>query len=374
MSGALGAPGPGRFAAADAVVRADPTVRVGDEPVDVGAGAAPACRRCRPRRVDSRRGARRRRRLVPGRRLGRRRTPPAAERLRGHGWQSAALTPYRLIAGRAPSSPRDVVADARLGVRVGDSVRVVAPGGDAPYRVSGVAAGSAGRGRPVLRAAPSPGRCPARRGRRRDRRRRAHRPRRAARADGRRRRGARRRARLRGRRRRPAHGRARHAGRESWRRWPGSPARWRCSSWPALSPSRSPSAGARPPSCGARRDAAPGAPADRRRGADRARSLAAALGVPGRPSARAGDRSTCSSIAGSRREGFALGELVDPAGRRRRARHRDRPARRGRGRAPRRPGRARPRRCARSRSSTAARACSSCSAACSASAAASRWR
>ena len=67
----------------------------------------------------------------------------AAERLRGHGWQSAALTPYRLTAGRAPSRPRDVVADTRLGVRVGDTVRVVAPGGDASYRVSGVAVGSA---------------------------------------------------------------------------------------------------------------------------------------------------------------------------------------------------------------------------------------
>ena len=32
MSGALGAPGPGRFAAADAVVRADPTVRVATSP------------------------------------------------------------------------------------------------------------------------------------------------------------------------------------------------------------------------------------------------------------------------------------------------------------------------------------------------------
>ena len=42
-----------------------------------------------------------------------------ADRLIGHGWDSAALTPYQLTSGRAPSGPRDVVADARLGTRVG---------------------------------------------------------------------------------------------------------------------------------------------------------------------------------------------------------------------------------------------------------------
>ena len=42
-----------------------------------------------------------------------------ADRLIGHGWDSAALTPYRLTAGRAPSGPSDVVADVRLGTRVG---------------------------------------------------------------------------------------------------------------------------------------------------------------------------------------------------------------------------------------------------------------
>ena len=143
MSGALGAPGPGRFAAADAVVRADPTVRVGDEPVDVV--PAPRLSAAAVARAESIPGVERAVGDVSfpagvwdagGRRL-------TAERLRGHGWQSAALTPYRLTAGQAPSRPRDVVVDARLGVRAGDTVRVVAPGGDAPYRVSGVAAGSA---------------------------------------------------------------------------------------------------------------------------------------------------------------------------------------------------------------------------------------
>ena len=143
MSGALGAPGPGRLAAADAVVRADPTVRVGDEPVDVV--PAPRLPAAAVARAESIPGVERAIGDISfpagvwdaaGRRL-------PAERLRGHGWQSAALTPYRLTAGQAPSRPRDVVVDARLGVRAGDTVRVVAPGGDAPYRVSGVAAGSA---------------------------------------------------------------------------------------------------------------------------------------------------------------------------------------------------------------------------------------
>ena len=39
------------------------------------------------------------------------------QRSQGHGWASAALTPYRLVAGHAPSGPRDVVVDSRLGSR-----------------------------------------------------------------------------------------------------------------------------------------------------------------------------------------------------------------------------------------------------------------
>ena len=67
--------------------------------------------------------------------------------MQGHGWPSAALTPYRLTAGRAPAGPRDVVADARLGARVGASLRIVTPGGEATYRVSGLASGRASRDR-----------------------------------------------------------------------------------------------------------------------------------------------------------------------------------------------------------------------------------
>ena len=59
MAGALSAPGPGRLAAADAVVRADPSVTVGSsdpEQVDVIPGAAPAGRGRCPRRQGARRG------------------------------------------------------------------------------------------------------------------------------------------------------------------------------------------------------------------------------------------------------------------------------------------------------------------------------
>ena len=124
MAGALGAPGPGRFAAADAVLRADlpSTLGHGDDaeqstrprPAAAGRGRGRAPPRCPASPCDRRRVVPRRR-LAAGRRLARR----GAERLHGHGWASAALTPYRLSAGHAPADPRDVVADARLGVRVG---------------------------------------------------------------------------------------------------------------------------------------------------------------------------------------------------------------------------------------------------------------
>ena len=62
-----------------------------------------------------------------------------ADRLIGHGWDSSALTPYHLTTGHPPSGPRDVVADVRLGARVGATLRIVTPTGDARYRVTGLA-------------------------------------------------------------------------------------------------------------------------------------------------------------------------------------------------------------------------------------------
>ncbi|MBC2876086.1 MULTISPECIES: FtsX-like permease family protein [Streptomyces] len=65
-----------------------------------------------------------------------------------HGWESAALTPYALAEGAAPRRG-EVVLDAALARRAragaGDRVRVVAHGGAAEYRVSGVARPAAGR-------------------------------------------------------------------------------------------------------------------------------------------------------------------------------------------------------------------------------------
>jgi putative ABC transport system permease protein len=154
MAGALSAPGPGRLAAADVVLRADPGVTVGhgDNAEKVDAVPGPQL----PAAAVARASA------VPGvaRAVGdvafaagafdahgRPVAMPGADRLRGHGWASATLTPYRLSAGHAPAGPRDVVADARLGVRVGQTIRIVTPGGDAAYRITGLADGRASRDR-----------------------------------------------------------------------------------------------------------------------------------------------------------------------------------------------------------------------------------
>ena len=146
MAGALGPPGAGRLAATDAVVRADPTVTIGHGEDAEGVDVIPAPR-LRAEIVE-------RATAVPGvaRAVGDIAFPAGAwnaqgqhldaeraDRLVGHGWDSAALTPYRLTAGRQPSGRNDVVADVRLGTRVGALLRVVTPAGDARYRVSGLA-------------------------------------------------------------------------------------------------------------------------------------------------------------------------------------------------------------------------------------------
>ena len=148
MAGALSAPGPGRLAAADAVVRADPTVTVGSsDPEHVEVIPGPRLPADAVRRAAK----------VPGVAaavgdvsfaVGAQPLHAAgAERLQGHGWPSAALTPYRLTSGRAPTGPRDVVVDSRLHSRVGATVHLTAPGGEGAYRVSGIARGSANRDR-----------------------------------------------------------------------------------------------------------------------------------------------------------------------------------------------------------------------------------
>ncbi|MER0449187.1 FtsX-like permease family protein [Streptomyces sp. Edi4] len=66
----------------------------------------------------------------------------------GHSWQSAALTPFKLVDGNAPGAADQVVLDrelaARTGLKVGDRVTVQATGAPAVYHVSGIAAARGG--------------------------------------------------------------------------------------------------------------------------------------------------------------------------------------------------------------------------------------
>src|SRR6266498_2862143 len=61
----------------------------------------------------------------------------------GHGWESAALTPYLLKSGHAPTRAADVVVDAHLAtagcLHVGDRLRILTIGGPATFRVAGIA-------------------------------------------------------------------------------------------------------------------------------------------------------------------------------------------------------------------------------------------
>ena len=154
MAGALSAPGPGRLAAADVVLRADAGVTLGHgedaEKVDiVPAPQLPAAAVTRAAAVPGAARAVADVAFAAGAFdvHGRPVDMPGADRLRGHGWAAAALTPYRLSAGHAPTAPRDVVVDARLRVRVGQTLRLVTPGGDGTYRVTGLADGRANRDR-----------------------------------------------------------------------------------------------------------------------------------------------------------------------------------------------------------------------------------
>jgi putative ABC transport system permease protein len=64
----------------------------------------------------------------------------------GHGWSSAALTPYTLASGHAPRLPADVVVDARLAaagsIHPGDRARVLTTGSTRMFTVAGIAAPS----------------------------------------------------------------------------------------------------------------------------------------------------------------------------------------------------------------------------------------
>ncbi|MFJ9247381.1 FtsX-like permease family protein [Streptomyces sp. NPDC101776] len=62
----------------------------------------------------------------------------------GHAWDSAALTPYRLVAGRAPQTAHDLVIDRDLAerarLRTGDRLTVQSTQAPRSYRITGIAA------------------------------------------------------------------------------------------------------------------------------------------------------------------------------------------------------------------------------------------
>ena len=355
MAGALSAPGPGRLAAADAVVRADPTVTIGHGD---DADRSTSSRRPRlPAAAVARAAA------VPGvaravgdvdvrrRRVRRPRTPVrrgGAERLRGHGWDSAALTPVpaarrararrpaRRRRRRAPRRARRAARPDRHARRARRPTGSPASPTAAPTAIAARRRCSSPRARPQALSG-TPGRVNAIgvvAAARHVAERAAHA---AARALGRRRRRARPRPRRRRRRRRPAGHRPRRPGRHLRRRWAASPAPSRCSSWPARSRSRSPSAGARPPCC-----ARSGATPRQVRRLIAAEALIVSLvGGRARPAGRPAARARASSASlvdhGVAPHGFEPGHSWIPLAAALGRRHRHRAARGRRRRAPRRP-------------------------------------
>jgi putative ABC transport system permease protein len=157
MATALGAPGAGRFAAADLVVRANPAVHVGRghkaDTIDVQRpvllSAATVDRVAAVPGVQSAVGDI----AFPVAVIGRDGNPlPSRGRESAHayGWPSSALTPYRLVQGRPPASGREVVLDVDLarsgGLAVGDDVRVVTPrGGTDAFRLVGIVSATPGQ-------------------------------------------------------------------------------------------------------------------------------------------------------------------------------------------------------------------------------------
>ncbi|MFD6433625.1 FtsX-like permease family protein [Streptomyces venezuelae] len=66
----------------------------------------------------------------------------------GHAWESAALTPFRLVDGKVPRTSHDLVIDRgladRAGLRPGDRLTVQSTQSPRDYRVTGVAASESG--------------------------------------------------------------------------------------------------------------------------------------------------------------------------------------------------------------------------------------
>jgi putative ABC transport system permease protein len=76
-------------------------------------------------------------------------SPPDGGTVRGHGWSSAVLTPYRLTAGRAPGAAGEVALDGKLAalgnLHIGDHLRITSTDGTTTYAVVGLALPREGR-------------------------------------------------------------------------------------------------------------------------------------------------------------------------------------------------------------------------------------
>ncbi|MEV4618423.1 FtsX-like permease family protein [Asanoa sp. NPDC049573] len=66
--------------------------------------------------------------------------PPAGDPI-GHGWSTAALAPYRLVAGTAPAATGEVVLDAGYGIAPGSTATVLTATGPRERRVTGTVNG-----------------------------------------------------------------------------------------------------------------------------------------------------------------------------------------------------------------------------------------
>ncbi|SEM62816.1 ABC transporter permease [Nonomuraea pusilla] len=140
-TGLRGGAAPERYAAAPVLVAGDRYVR---ETVDKGDGES----KVKAKALTDRR-------WVPSSLAGRLAAVPGVGRVvtevtfpavaggrafRGHGWESAGLTPFTLRSGRAPRAGDELVADAGAGLAAGARVDVETPAGRRTYRVVGVTA------------------------------------------------------------------------------------------------------------------------------------------------------------------------------------------------------------------------------------------
>jgi putative ABC transport system permease protein len=152
LASVLAVSGAGRFAGADAVVQANATIMVGQgDPAGgmVTVYPPPPLPAAIVARVQAVSGVRRAigdlafpaTAVGPG---GAILSAPGAHRTEGHGWASAALTPYTLAAGWPPARASQVVVDSRLATAdhmvIGQQLRVVTPGGTRAFSISGIAA------------------------------------------------------------------------------------------------------------------------------------------------------------------------------------------------------------------------------------------